>query len=191
MNEAVLYTIDAIHTAIGGGRMLSFRYFDYDVQKAKVFRKEGAAYEVSPVGLLRSDERYYLVALQNGEKRHYRVDRMADARPLEQERDAACAGVDMSAYTSRHFGMFSGQERQVRLKCENRMAHVMLDRFGMDVMLVPDGAEHFTLTVPVAVSQQFYGWLFGLGADVELLGPPDVREEYRRHLAAALERHTE
>lgn len=72
--------------------MLSFRYFDYDAQKAKVFRKEGAAYEVSPVGLLRSDERYYLVALQNGEKRHYRVDRMADARPLEQERTRPAPG---------------------------------------------------------------------------------------------------
>ena len=131
MNEAVLYTIDAIHAAIGANRVLSFRYFDYDVKKAKVFRKEGATYRVSPVGLLRSDERYYLVALQNGEKRHYRVDRMADARVEETARDAACRAVDMNAYTNRHFGMFSGAERQVRLRCANRMAHIMLDRFGL------------------------------------------------------------
>ena len=189
MNEAVLYTIDAIHAAIGENKELSFRYFDYDVKKAKVFRREGALYRVSPVGLLRSDERYYLVALQDGEKRHYRVDRMADARVEDAPRDARCRTVDMDAYTNRHFGMFSGAERQVRLRCANRMAHVMLDRFGMDVMLVPDGAEYFTLTVPVAVSQQFYGWLFGLGDDVELVSPADVREEYRARLAAAWERH--
>lgn len=187
MNEAVLYSIDAIHEAIGQNRQISFRYFDYNVKKEKVFRHGGKVYQVSPVGLLRSDESYYLVALVQGEKRHYRVDRMAQLRVTDQKREPGCDDLDMAAYTRRHFGMFSGQQRQVKLRCPNNLAHVMLDRFGLDTMLIPDGENHFTLTVDVAVSQQFFGWLFGLGPEVEVLEPQDVRQQLARQLAQALE----
>lgn len=187
MNEAVLYSIDAIHEAIGRNRQISFRYFDYNVKKEKVFRHNGKVYEVSPVGLLRSDESYYLVALEQGEKRHYRVDRMAGLQVTDHPRAPGCEALDMAAYTRSHFGMFSGQERQVKLRCPNRLSHVMLDRFGLDTMLIPDGPDHFTLTATVAVSPQFFGWLFGLGAEVELLEPEEVRQQWRQQLEQALE----
>ncbi|MBR1780804.1 MAG: transcriptional regulator [Oscillospiraceae bacterium] len=191
MNESVLYSIDAIHEAISANRRLRFRYFDYNAAKEKVFRRDGAVYEVSPVGLLRSDESYYLVALdaRSGQRRHYRVDRMASPAVADAERASGCGEIDMGAYARRHFGMFSGRDRQVRLRCPNGLAHVILDRFGMDVMLIPDGPGHFALTVEVTVSQQFYGWLFGLGPEVELTAPADVREEYLAALRAAAERH--
>ena len=187
MNEAVLYSIDAIHEAIGRNRQISFRYFDYNVKKEKVFRHGGKVYEVSPVGLLRSDESYYLVALEQGERRHYRVDRMAQLQVTDHPRAPGCDRLDMAAYTRSHFGMFSGRERQVKLRCPNTLSHVMLDRFGLDTMLVPDGPDHFTLTATVAVSQQFFGWLFGLGPEVELLEPEEVRQQWRRQLEQALE----
>ncbi len=187
MNEAVLYSIDAIHEAIGCNRQISFRYFDYNVKKEKVFRHNGKVYEVSPVGLLRSDESYYLVALEQGERRHYRVDRMAQLQVTDHPRAPGCDRLDMAAYTRSHFGMFSGRERQVKLRCPNTLSHVMLDRFGLDTMLVPDGPDHFTLTATVAVSQQFFGWLFGLGPEVELLEPEEVRQQWRRQLEQALE----
>lgn len=187
MNEAVLYSIDAIHEAIGQNRQIAFRYFDYNVKKEKVFRHDGKVYQVSPVGLLRSDESYYLVARTQGETRHYRVDRMAQPRVTDQKREPGCGELDMAAYTRRHFGMFSGRERQVKLRCPNQLAHVMLDRFGLETILVPDGADHFTLTVEVAVSQQFYGWLFGLGPEVELLEPREVCQEWKHQLTLALE----
>lgn len=186
MNEAVLYSIDAIHEAIAQNRQITFRYFDYDVNKQKVFRHGGKRYQVSPAGLLRSDESYYLVALADGEKRHYRVDRMAQTQLSGQPRQPGCEQLDLAAYTRRHFGMFSGEERQVKLRCPNRLAHVMLDRFGLEVMLVPDGEDHFTLTADVAVSQQFFGWLFGLGGEVEVLAPREVRQALADQLSRAL-----
>jgi len=191
MNETVLYSIDAIHDAIARDRRLTFRYFDYNAEKKKVFRHGGKAYEVSPVALLRSDESYYLVALdgESGEKRHYRVDRMASTALSGAPRAAGCKQLDMASYTRRHFGMFSGEERQVKLRCPNALAHVILDRFGLDTMLIPDGGDHFLLTVPVAVSQQFYGWLFGLGPEVELVSPADLRAEYARLLRKAARGH--
>lgn len=187
MNESVLYSIDAIHDAISSNRQLTFQYFDYNVEKKKVFRHGGRRYQVSPVGLLRSDESYYLIALDTAEgtRRHYRVDRMAAPRVDEHPRLPGCQEIDIGAYARRHFGMFSGQEQAVKLRCPNALAHVILDRFGLDVILIPDGAGCFTLTVEVAVSQQFYGWIFGLGTEVEILAPDSVREEYAARLVRA------
>ena len=67
------------------------------------------------------------------------------------------------------------------------MAGVVWDRFGQDVILVPDGPDHFTVTLPVVLSPQFFGWLFGLDRGLTLTAPKDAVSMYRRSLQAALE----
>ena len=88
--------------------------------------------------------------------------------------------------------MFSGKEAKVRLRCrdEARFVNIMLDRFGMDAMLIPDGEGYFALTVDAVVSPQFYGWLLGLGEGVVLTGPAWAAEEYAARLRGALESYT-
>ena len=53
---------------------------------------------------------------------------------------------------------------------------VVIDRFGRDVAMKPDGEEHFIARVEVAVSEQFYGWITGLGRDVEIISPDSIVE---------------
>ena len=59
------------------------------------------------------------------------------------------------------------------------------DPFGQEVILVPDGEEHFTVTLPVVMSPQFFGWLFGLDGGLVLTGPRQAVEAYRQKLSAA------
>ena len=101
---------------------------------------------------------------------------------LEQEREGkdAFREVDMSAYSKKVFGMFTGKEYPVRLRFVNHLAGAVIDRFGKDITLIRDGAEHFTVTVKVVVSPQFFAWIFGFGAEAEVLSPPAVREELKR-----------
>ena len=63
------------------------------------------------------------------------------------------------------------------------MTGVIIDTFGTDVALRADGEAHFIARADVVVSSQFFGWLAGLGARVEILSPEDVREEYKDYLA--------
>jgi hypothetical protein len=70
------------------------------------------------------------------------------------------------------------------------MVGVVLDRFGQDLILIPDGEDHFTVTLPVVVSPQFFGWLFGLDGGVELIRPASAVAQYRAHLARQLERYS-
>ncbi len=189
MNESVYYTIDQLHAAISAGRAVSFRYFEYNVQKERVFRRAGADYRVSPYGLIWDSENYYLAGFdhEKREMRHYRVDKMSGltVTDLPREGDESCREFDIATYGQRHFGMFRGREAQVRLQCGKGLVGVILDRFGRECILVPDGEDHFTVTVPVVVSPQFLGWLFGLGDGVELTGPDWAVEEYRQQLRQA------
>lgn len=193
MNESVYYSIDKLHTALASGKAVTFRYFDYSVRKEKVFRRNGRRYTVFPHGLIWDSENYYLVGWDGTKKevRHYRVDKMSELAVtclrLENGEDLDRSTFDMAAYAAKHFGMFSGREGKVRLRCANTMVGVMLDRFGPEVILVPDGPDHFTLTVEAVVSPQFFGWLFGLGDGVVLTSPDWAVEDYRSRLRAAAE----
>ncbi len=195
MNESVYYSIDKLHTAIAAAKAVTFQYFEYNVRKEKVFRREGQLYTVSPYGLIWNSENYYLAGFDHSKRelRHYRVDKMAglSVTSLPRDGDGACRDFDLAAYADKHFGMFSGREGEIRLRCENALVGVVLDRFGQDVMLVPDGEEHFTVTVRAVVSPQFLGWLFGLGPGVKLLAPDWAAEAYRKQLAAVAEANQE
>jgi hypothetical protein len=50
--------------------------------------------------------------------KHYRVDKMADISITDQQRDGKehFESLDMGTYAKKVFGMFSGEERSVRLK---------------------------------------------------------------------------
>ena len=73
--------------------------------------------------------------------------------------------------------MFTGEERQVKLRFAGHLAGAVLDRFGTEVMLIPDGEEHFTVTLPPVVSPQLFAWVFGFGPEAEILSPADVRAQ--------------
>lgn len=186
MNESVYYSVDAIHTAIGLGRMVEFRYFDINSKKEKVFRHQGAYYRVSPYCLVWDNANYYLVGRVPGEEetRHYRVDKMDRVTVTDAPSDVP-KDFDPSAYVSRYFSMYSGTPERVKLRCKGFLAGVILDRFGRDTTLVPEG-EDFTVTAEVVVSPQFWGWLTALGPDARLVEPAWAREEYETYLRAIL-----
>jgi predicted DNA-binding transcriptional regulator YafY len=123
--------------------------------------------------------------------KHYRVDKMADISITDQERDGKehFESLDMGTYAKKVFGMFSGEERSVRLKVANHLVGAILDRFGKDVSIVPDGDDHFTVSVDVIVSPQFFGWISGFGPDIVITAPDAVVEQMRKHISAINEQY--
>ena len=191
MNESIYYNVDKLHTAIAGQKAITFRYFDYDIHRQKVFRQEGGRYIVSPYGLIWNSENYYLVAFDHAhqEMRHYRVDKMTDivVTGLPREGRKQYPDFQLAQYGQKHFGMYSGREITVTLRGRREKAGLVWDRFGQDVILVPDGEEHFTVTIPVVMSPQFFGWLMGLDGSLTLVAPAEAVRAYRDKLSAAMQ----
>ena len=181
MNESIYYNVDKIHTAIGANSKITFQYFQWDVHKNMVLRKNGALYEVSPWALSWDNENYYLIAFDSSEDKikHFRVDKMLhiDIKNEKREGRERFKAFDMAVYAKKTFGMFGGEEQTVKLRCENSFAGVMIDRFGKDVCMIPADDSHFTARVNVAVSRQFLGWVFALGEGVQIVEPEPVVQQ--------------
>ena len=175
MNESVYYNIDYIHEAINGDRKIGFRYFEYTVAKERRFRHDGKEYRISPFALVWDDENYYMVGYDGDadQLKHYRVDKMTNIRLLDEQRqgDESFAQLDTAAYSRKMFSMFAGQEETVHLRFSDHLIGVVLDRFGKDITVFPRQEGTFDVYVKVALSPQFYGWLFAFGSDVQILSP--------------------
>ena len=193
MNESIYYNVDALHQAINQNRMLRFKYFNYTREKSRMLRHGGQPYLVSPLALTFSDGNYYLYAYdgERGEVRTYRVDRIAGAEALAQERELSpeLKNFDPAAHTNEMFSMYGGRRRPVTISFDDALATVVIDRFGADVMIIPDGEGRFSVTVEIMVSPVFLGWIFGFGAGARITAPDDVIAEYAAMARAACEQY--
>ena len=178
MNETILYSVDRIQDAIGQGKKISFRYFDWDLTGNRVYREK--EYIASPYGLCQDNENCYLLALS---ERHgitsYRVDRMAEITVLEQPRTPCpeLTGKGLIEQANRRFQMFAGDSLSVKMRFHKKLLNAVFDKFGRDIMLIPDGEEHFNVTVPVAVSPMFLSWIIGFGDQAKILYPQSVIDQ--------------
>ena len=186
MNESIYYTVDAIHNAISENKKIKFQYYQWNVKKEMELRHNGAWYHISPWGLSWDDENYYLIGYDSdaGKIKHYRVDKMLHIQMSEEKREGQeyFKKLDMADYAKKSFGMFGGKEQEVKLRVANNLAGVIIDRFGKNVMMIPEDEEYFTVNVDVHVSKQFLGWIFSLGESVRIVGPSEVVAQMKEEI---------
>ena len=188
MNERIYINVDIIHRAINEKKQISFKYFDYDLEKKKHYR-DGLRV-ASPFALTWDDERYYLVAFYPKRPDNYtnfRIDRMEEIKILDDKVAKVPNDFSLSEYMNSTFSMFSGEIRDVKLRFRNFLINAVLDRFGKSVIIIPDGDEHFTVSVKVRLGAPFYGWLFQFGPNASIVRPSDVKQEYLDMLNSVME----
>ena len=185
-NEQLYYAVDGLHTAINDDRQVTFRYFDWQPDGSKAYRRDGALYRVDPVALC-VDRHYYLVSYDPAieDYRHYRVDRMEGLTVTDTPRDPLPEGFDLGRYVKTIFDMYNGRTETVRLRFDRALTNVVIDRFGADAHIRPDG-DSVVVTAPVEVGPTFFGWLAQFGPQAELLSPEDVRQEFAAHCRTTL-----
>ena len=180
-SQTLLYSIDALHTAINRGCLVQFRY-----------KGSSAVRTVSPWQLAWENGCYYLIAYQDEKTppvRHYRVDRMADLTVLDSPRSPLPRDFDLGRYVRKIFDMYGGASVTVRLRLHRSLINPAMDRFGSDAHIRPDGPDHVALTAPVEAGPTFYGWLFQFGDKAELLSPADVRRDFADYCRRVLARY--
>lgn len=149
-------------------------------------------WDVEPLGLVMKGGTWYLVARGAGKLRIFRLSNM-DAVQVPGERFERPAGFDLAAWWS---------AEQVRFEAElfSQIATLRVSPLGRQRLaaLSPRGAEAVRgisgdgwATVQMAVENSDHGAreLIGLGAEFEVVSPPDLRQKVAALVAGIAARH--
>lgn len=194
MNESILYNVDTLHNAIAANRRITFRYFDYNIKREKVFRKNGELYSADPLALTFDNENYYLISYHHKYEGyvHYRVDKMTDIHISTEKRSIPNERFNAAAYVKPMFFMFDGEIEQITALFHISYLNIILDRFGDNVILhETEDAECFQATFKAAVSPTFLSWIMGFGSGALILSPQWVADELKRLSLKTAEMYTD
>jgi len=191
-NEEIYRNIDSINRAINTRRRISFYYTQWAISRTgakKVVRQrrhDGERYLLSPKALTWDDENYYLIAYDAAEDKlkHFRVDKMEDicVEDSRCESSKAVDKFDLAAYTKQVFGMYGGELVNVKMRFDDSLIGVVVDRFSDKVFISPNNDGTFTVTTEVMLSPQFFGWLFSFGDKVRLMSPKAAKTRFTEYL---------
>lgn len=192
-NDSVFGNVDAVHDAIRLRCKVEFAYGRVGPDGKRRSTRGGRKHAVTPVGVSYDDGFYYLTAWDeaHGNMAEYRLDRMTEVRVLADApatRNEEIAGYRFEGCTAAKFGRFAGEEVTATLSVPADKAEIVIDRFGDAATFVAgggDGEAH--ACVRVCKSEQFFGWVAGMGKVVRIVAPESLVGEYRNYLRYLLD----
>lgn len=190
-SQSVFANVDAIHEALRIRRKVEFVYYRRDVDGQRYATRDGRPHVVTPVEVAYADGFYYLTAWDDdhGNMVEYRLDRMGKVRVSDSEAsrndEIAHHVYDEGKYE--YFGRFGGEEVTATLSVRADKVEIVMDRFGdaAEISRVDDASAR--AHVRIRKSEQFFGWIAGMGKTVTIAGPKSLVEEYRNYLKELLE----
>lgn len=177
-NKYVFYSVDTLITAIEGKKKASFLYYDFDVNKNKVYRKGGNRYVVNPLALIYTNDKYYLACYSDKYHKltNYRIDRMEKVEietdhiiPIEEYQN-----FNVHTYKHQAFSMYGGELRDIMLSVDNSCIDAILDRFGEHTPLMSIDDTTFRVRVKVQVSPTFFAWCLNSCNKIRIIAPKDI-----------------
>ena len=189
-NESVVNETDRLHDAITADRKIGFLYFHLRPDRKKQYSNDGKQIIVSPYALYWNGGNLYLYAYDGRKFRYYRVDRMERiTKPLPEEREGKdlFSAKDLTRQKAKVFEMYAGTAYTVKMRFRNELTDSVIDQFGRDIVMIPDGSEHFTITTAVEVSPPFYAWVSTFGRRAKIISPPEAVEGMKDFLQKAAE----
>lgn len=191
-NETVYYNVGFLEEAIQQKKQVSFRYFDLDENRQRVYRKGGDVYITEPVALVFNEDNYYLIAYsaKHENTTNYRVDRIDSVEILDVpiSEEARKRKNKIARYTKSAFKMFDGQQEKVTLRFDDKLMGAVYDKFGEDTKMKRILEHTIETTVQVRIAPTFWGWIFQFGTDMEIAAPEDLTQEYKKRTADLLGR---
>ncbi len=191
-NEDIYRNIDSVSRAINNRKKISFFYTKWEVSRSgvkkvvRVRRHDGKRYLLTPKALTWDDENYYMIAYDAEAEmlKHFRVDKMEDivVENMRADSSKAVDKFDIAAYTKQVFGMYGGELVNVKLRFDDSLIGVVVDRFSDKVFISPNNDGTFTVSTDVMLSPQFFGWLFSFGDKAKLMTPKSAKDKFRAYL---------
>lgn len=190
-NESVFTSIDTLHEAIRTKKCVEFMYYKYGLDGKRFATHDGKPHEVTPVGIAFSDGFYYLTAW-NDERdgmTEFRIDRMDKIRVTDKPatKNDEIAHHKYEGDEHEYFGRFGGDPVTATLLVTGDKVEIIKDRFGNAAVLYPQDDDTAKAVVKIHKSEQFFGWIAGLGGTVRIHEPKSLKQEYNEYLLGLIE----
>lgn len=198
-NEAILYSVSEITSAILKHKKVSFYYFSRDIKNKPIFRKDkdnpekNRVYVVNPVATVYSDDRYYLVCYddKHGNLVQYRIDRMDHTKMLDEDMTPSnvVSEKEIAQYRKSLVGMFGGRVETVSFEANENVIEAVFDKFGHRISIHSIGDNKICFAVSVQISRPFLSWVTGFGNALKVTAPTSVVDEVKTLLKEAMDNY--
>ncbi len=181
---------EAVRAAISDALMLSRQL---EVVYQALDRQPSTAKALSPLGLVGVGGIMYLVVVFDGfdDVRTLALHRIRQAKLLP-EPAAKPEGFDLDgAIADGLFGFGElGRRIQIRLLFrEHAGTHLLESPLSEDQIATPVSPGEVVIEASVPLTRRLRWWLSNFGPDVEVLGPPELRDEMAERLRKAAQRY--
>ncbi len=198
-NEEIYYNIDAIERGLQEKKKLRLTYLRHTLQEGKHLAIQPKELTVSPYALIWADDHYYLIG--NYEKYdnllHLRLDRMKsvtvteeDYRPffeVSEYRDE----FNVADYAAKAFHMFSGEQTEITLDCDNGILEQVIDRFSDRIYIRENGEGRFLFGCNAFVSDGLAAWIMQFGDKMRVERPAELQERIIAMATAVLKNYSD
>lgn len=132
------------------------------------------------MALFWNDDFYYVVGYSEKHDNisSFRADRICHVQLLVEKAVKRPKNFSLDRYSRQIFEMYDGDTVRVTLECKNHLMKYVIDRFGERVKTEIATDETFYAYPEVALSPNFYSWLFKFAGEIILISPERARKEY-------------
>jgi len=146
--------------------------------------KETAQYEIDPYTLVLAKGGLYLLAHAHnrGAMRLFAVERIAGLTVTRQRFEIPDGFVPEESFGDA-FGLVTDQPMQIKVRFDAELAHMVRDRVWRQGQRMVTGADgSVLLSFEASGSLEILSWILSYGRHAELLEPPELRKELKRHI---------
>lgn len=180
-NEQVYYNLDKMQKAIHQDYAISFKYFDYNVRKKKIYRKNSKRYIGIPYGLIYHKERYYAVIYNPSHDNYsnYRIDKMDQVEIIEELQTKL--PFDLQKHRDESFNMYTTTPETIRIEFDESLINVLYDDLGKDIFIEKIESGKITLMMKAAISDSLIAWILSFSTKAKVISPTSLIDTIRNY----------
>ena len=183
--------IEVLSEAIDGNNKVTFKYYDYNIDKELVPRcKDGKerVYKLTPLRMVVNNGRYYLFGVPdiNNNLSIYRIDKIKRAEVLNESGKSKDVieglkdGMDLGKHIAEHIFMTLGPSETIIFEFDSWWISSVIDWFGKDIELTMKDDNTCIGRVKVNV-KSFENWAMMCSyTGVKVTSPKSVADDLKK-----------
>lgn len=176
----LLPSIHLLMDAIASTRPITFRYFDLDCYRQRVYRKN--TYRMVPYAIASQNGKYYciLYSFTHRDFGNYRIDKMDDI--VVEENTVPSVPFNLADHMRTSFQMYHGHSQTVTCRFDLSFAGYVYDHFATkDIIISHVDDTGFTASLRTAVTPTLISWIMQFHDRIEVLEPVQLKQQLFTH----------